>query len=201
MNNEKRSWLYAGIAVAAGVGLVTMTTSEVGALGADDDGCRRLRCLKDKRVLLLGDAMGDGLALPLKKLAEGSKTDLVSACRSGVNVADWPALLDKEGLLAKVKPTLVLVAIGPADLRKKDTSIDADAMARLTKKLRDAGAVVIWVGPPKMPVEDWRIRESIRAIGGMYPSEALTIARGPDGLRPTAAGFAGWAGALWRWIA
>jgi hypothetical protein len=169
----------------------------------DVDECRRLRCLPERRVLLIGDAMAHGLSVAMEKLADGSKVSFRCIAKAGgVRVADWPALLDKEGF-AKHKPKLVLVAIGPADLRSKDGSIDKKGMDALSAMLRSMSAAVVWVAPPRMPVEDPKIREAIQAVSGgdVYPSEALTLPRGPDGLRPTAAGFAGWAGAIWRWIA
>jgi lysophospholipase L1-like esterase len=34
-----------------------------------------------------------------------------------------------------------------------------------------------------------------------FPSDQLAIPRGPDGIHPTARGYAGWAGAIWQWLA
>jgi hypothetical protein len=200
VNAGKNAWIYAGLAVAAGVGLVTIASPK-SALG-DPDECRRLRCLSERRILLIGDAMAHGLSMSLEKLAHGAKTEFLTIAKpTGVRVADWPALLEQERI-RQYLPKLVLVAIGPADLRTKQGTIDSASMAALTAMLKTLPSSVIWVNPPKMPVEDPKIREAIKSVGGadLYPSEVLAIPRGPDGLRPTTAGFAGWAGAIWRWI-
>jgi len=193
MESGKRSWIYAGIAVAAGVGLVSsMSKSGLGS----DERCRRLRCMKGGGIVLLSDAIGGGLAVPIAKLAAGSKMRLVAHHLRAGSTTRLLADPVRE-FVATRKPDLVLVAVGGDELRAAG-KLDAAALRRLATAIEDAGAPVVWIGPP---MASQAAAGALLAPGReVFSSSALKIDRGPDGTTPTAAGYAGWAGAIWRWL-
>ena len=70
------------------------------------------------------------------------------------------------------------------------------ALAQLVKALRATKAETVWVAP----LSDGTKKPSRPHRSDVFPSDALTVPRGPDGRSPTAIGYAGWAGAIWRWL-
>ena len=44
-----------------------------------------------------------------------------------------------------------------------------------------------------------RLQQGVPATD-YFHSEKLEIPRGPDGIHSTPRGYAGWAGAIWRWL-
>lgn len=176
MDAEKRAWIWAGIAVAAGVGLVALL----------DEAPRP----STRRVLLAGDSLAEGLRVPMKTLAESSgmlfrsaSTRSASACPEALTAA-----------MKQFRPDLVLICVG-AD---KALLAEPPLVAELCRIAMADGAHVVWVGAPGAdPAALAMIRKAAPSI---FPTEALDLPRGPDAFHPTAKGYAGWAGAIWRWL-
>ena len=60
----------------------------------------------------------------------------------------------------------------------------------------------VWVMPPKDRGSAAELRAALGRFGAeCFPSDELVLPRGQDGVLPTAIGYAGWAGAIWRWLA
>ena len=190
MEGEKLTWVWGGIALAAGVGLVMA----IGAAG-------KKRLASGSRLVLIGDSLAEGLSVPLGELAKEAGVVFSSDSVSGSTITTWArrAELDKD--LDPV-PELVLVSLGTNDLRLKDVSPEEPLLHQLLARITDSGAAVLWIAPPSMPFADNGTRALLsRAGADVFSSEPLDIARGPDGVHPTAMGYAGWAAAIWRVIA
>ena len=95
-----------------------------------------------------------------------------------------PALL--RTALAKARPVVTLVSMAPKETLAK--ALAAEVRPRSVAWLRDPKA-----GPGVRKVLD-------EAKVPSFHTEALSLPLGPDGVTPTVAGYAGWAGALWRWL-
>jgi hypothetical protein len=76
------------------------------------------------------------------------------------------------------------------------------AAKRLGRGVRVLGGAVAWLRPPAAGEFGVKALRSVldKAKMPSFHSEALGLALGPDGETPTVAGYAGWAGALWRWL-
>lgn len=121
----------------------------------------------------------------------------------GTRIDQWAASpwLDKE--LESFQPTLILVSLGTNDEALGDGAADRQELYldELLEKLADSGAEVVWILPPELPFERHGVSELIAEKAPFYfASERLDIPRSPDHLHPTAAGYAGWGGAIWRWL-
>jgi hypothetical protein len=182
MDPGKRAWIWSGLSMARGVGLVSLSV-------AKPEGPRpRPKLAPGVRVVLGGGPLAQGLSPPLRQLAGESSVVLRTRADDRARASDWSAC---ETDLAALNPDLVLVALELADL----TTAAAPALASLVKALRRKSVPVVWVAPPSEA--DPKPRRAARP--DIFPSEALEIPRGPDAA-PTAIGFAGWAGAIWRWL-
>jgi len=138
-------------------------------------------------------------------LARENKVAFESMAIQGTRIDQWAknaALFQK---IAAFKPDVILVSLGTNDeYMKLDAGVrQAPALNELLTKLR-AVAPVAWIGPPKLPKPgtNGAIPLILKNVppSHYYPSQNLTIPRGPDKLHPTAAGYAGWAGAIWKWL-
>lgn len=165
---------------------------------------RRPKVSEKSRVLLIGDSMAVGLDPHMRELAgEAGVEAYAGRGITGSRIDQWArsAWLDSE--LESFRPTLVLVSLGT-----NDEALSGDAAARqepfldeLLAKLHESGAEVVWISPPTLPFEGHGVSELIESkVPFYFPSTSLEIPRSPDNLHPNAAGYAGWSGAIWRWL-
>lgn len=188
-----RRILYAGLLVVAGAGLVRALRGPRVRSGTS-------------RVLVVGDEHGAGLAAPLRAMAKDQKVQFDAITMPGSTIDQWARSEKLRERLSKFRPTMVLVSLGVNDDRlpgAEHVSRQAQALEQLLKLLNGSGAEVVWVGPPKTPWNSRGLVEMLRrtiARTHYFRSETLAIPRGPDGMTPTARGYAGWAGAVWRWV-
>lgn len=140
----------------------------------------------------------------MKELAEETGVDAYEGKGIvGSRIDQWARdpWLDEE--LVAFAPTLILVSLGTNDEALGDGAADrqAEALETLLGKLLHTGAEVVWIGPPALPFPRHGVSDMIREEAPFYfASETLDIPRSPDGLHPNAVGYAGWAGAIWRWL-
>lgn len=193
----ERRWLYAGIAVAAGVGLTTLIRRGAPKIVPGQT-----------RLLLIGDSLAVGLGPPIAALAREQRVAFDADAEVGTRIDQWATRPDLDQHLAAFKPTLVLVSLGTNDEYMQGSWVVGAQQAKLQAllgKLQATGATVVWIGPPTLPKpkSNGIVPMLKAAIPSAYyfPSDtALTLPRGPDGIHPTVAGYAGWAGALWQWL-
>jgi hypothetical protein len=197
MHPRKRSWIWGGLGLASSSGLVVASEPKKPATGGK--GC----LVRGARMLVVGDATAKGLGPALRQLAQEEGVLLVAGGRPGSTIADWA----KEPWLAEhlgaFPATIAVVSLGLADLStERDISPDLAAIARTLRTARPPGVPSVWVLPPKPRAETEVLRAVLGRFGAAcFPSDALVLPRGQDGVLPTAIGYAGWAGAIWRWLA
>lgn len=172
LNPRKRTWVYAGLALAAGVGLVTSRPRK----GLGGAGSARPRTLGlGARLLLVGGAAA-GLATPLRRLAH----------EAGVTFHVEQRL--DPAVVARFRPTVALVA----------ADIVPPHAAAFVARVCGAGARLVWILPAGASPS---IAASLVTAGAeIFRVDALSIPRGPDGAHPSVMGYAGLAGAIWRWL-
>lgn len=186
---DKR-WLLGGLLVAGGVGLLTVAT-------------RRPKLGPGSRVLLFGDSMAVGLNQHMPQLADEAGVAYTGSGIVGTRIDQWARDTWLDQALQDFKPTLILVSLGTNDEATAPGAVERErpAFETLLGKLTATGADVVWIGPPELPFPRQGVSDMIRsAVPYYFRSEQLDIPRGPDNLHPNAAGYAGWAGAIWRWL-
>lgn len=193
MDPKKRAWIWSGIALATGVGVVLM-------MGSAADATVGPLLVPGDRLLLLGDSLAEGLATPLGQLSHDTHVDFASDGRSGTRIADWASQSWLETALAR-RPKLVIVSLGTNDMLMLDPRIETGQLRALVARIKASGARQLWLMPPTMPFDDHGVRAMLEEAGmDLFPSDALDIPRGPDLIHPTAMGYAGWAGAVWQYL-
>lgn len=224
---NQKTWLLAGLVIAAGVGLLKMAS----ASGA---GAAKVR--KGERILMMGDSLAVGLSTPMKGLVTDAK-DVGAAfastacggtatfqysnsqyqggcydCTKGITSNCNTMLL---GSIKAFQPTLVLVSLGTNDAYGKvQPEVIMQAARDLIKLLQAAGARVAWIGPPKLtPVYAYpggantlrpevlaQLRQTVTDAGiPWFESSQLEIPQF-DGVHANAKGYAGWAANIWNWL-
>lgn len=190
-----RRWVYAGLGVVAGVGLLRVLWPS-----------RPRVTPGETRLLLVGDSLAVGLGPPLRALARDQSVSFEQLAKEGTRIDQWAGSQKLTERLAAFRPTLVLVSLGTNDeyMMGDGGARQAPHLDQLLSKLQAAGAEVAWIGPPTLPKAGSNgVLALLRArIPGShyYHSEQLTIPRAPDRLHPTLKGYAGWAGMLWQWL-
>lgn len=175
MHPSKRTWIYAGLGLPAQVGLVSQSRPNAA------------RLQRGSKILLVGDQSVRGLAPPLQALARDAGVILHAEGRVNTTAQEWAQQPWIRPLL-QPRPQLVLFSLPPGPVQP------------ICQLAGLHGARAVWITPPSMvaparppPSPSW-------GQCAVFPTYALAIPRGPDQVTPTAAGFAGWAGVLWRWL-
>jgi hypothetical protein len=188
VQTQKRDWIYAGLAHPSGVALARPAAKEA------------TRVPVGSQVLLAGDQHVRGLSPTFKALCAGRGAKLIT------QVLEFP---EREGTISQaadrimvksseIDPQLVLVSI---PWKSPVGSDELEAAARKLTLLRRRGRTVAWLRPPKRTDYTLFIKRTLdRSKMPSFHTEALQLPLGPDGATPTAEGYAGWAGALWRWL-
>jgi lysophospholipase L1-like esterase len=187
---DKR-WLLGGLLIAGGIGLVAVASS-------------RPKINEKSRVLLFGDSLAVGLNPHLKQLADEAGVEAYTGKGIvGTRLNQWDTDPWLDATLASFQPNLILVSLGTNDEATSPGAVEreADAFHALLDKLRATGAEIVWIGPPELPFPRQGVADMIReSVPYYFESEQLDIPRAGDHLHPNAAGYAGWAGAIWRWL-
>ena len=168
--------------------------------------------------------MAQGLDPHMKALAKEAGIPYFAAAVPGTRIDQWAKSQKLPGYLADFQPTITLVVLGT-----NDAYMGGDVWAKqkpqmeaLVKHLREfsnvnvndaagahysAGSEIIWVGPPTLPAPyngmqpNTEFLDALRLAAPHYFDSAdYDIPRGPDGLHPSASGFAGWAGQIWAYL-
>lgn len=207
MQRPTKQWIYAGLLLVAGVGVARLMSAP--------------RIRKGMRVLLIGDSLAVGMSPHFAALAKEAGADFKALAKSGTTLNAWSSSAELGALLKSYQPDLVLVSLGTNDSAIPGADAPAKQRVQLDKLLdllttwpraKDYGLGpehVVWIGPPTLPLPGSKAMTQMiqdSAGSGLSPrfhyfhSERLQIPRGPDGIHPTARGYAGWAGAIWHWL-
>lgn len=206
-----RRWILGGILLAGGIGLVTAIR-------------RRPRLTEHSRLLMFGDSMAQGLDPHMKALSKEAGIPYFVAAAPGTRIDQWASSHKLVGYLTDFQPTITLVVLGTNDAYMSGNVWEKQAphMEALVKKLREfsnvnvndapgshysAGTEIVWIGPPALPNPHGGRAPNAEFLSSLaehaphyFDSAAYEIPRGPDGLHPSAAGFAGWAGQIWSYL-
>lgn len=211
-----RAWIYVGlVASATTLGLVSL-------LGAPT-----LR--PGDRLLLIGDSLAVGLTAPLGALASEYGVPFQALATVGTRIDQWAQSDALTQALETFQPTVVLISLGTNDAYMMGTPSQdigqrqAPFMEALLQKIEsythqaDYGMgprAIVWISPPTLPPAAASLPSVMRLIESehqiafpkikprvaFFPTQSLTLPRGPDGIHPVARGYAAWAGALWQWL-
>ena len=191
-----RRWILGGLLFAGGVGVVRALS-------------HRPKLDENSRILVIGDSFSRGVAPHLAALAEEDGLPLIAMGLSGTVTVQWVKSEKLKQQLEVFQPTHVFVSLGANDSYTQFEPEDVAEDAReLVEIIQAAGAHPIWIGVPPMPrfqgsneINPEILMAIKDAVPFYFDSSDLDIPRESDGLHPTAAGYAGWAGAFWNWIA
>lgn len=163
---------------------------------------RSLRCdpfvKPGEPIFLFGDSLAVGLDPFMRKLAAEKGLGYGSASKGGTTMRYW--LGQATSLRAAMaNARAVFISLGTNDtysnMTAEDFRRDVEAILALSS---ENGRRVMWILPPKLPKED-RASPVIRETKvEVFESSKIDIPMGPDKIHPTGAGYAMWAGLIWR---
>lgn len=196
MTAVDRRWILGGLLFAGGVGVVRALS-------------HRPKLDENSRILVVGDSFARGLTPHLGALADEDGLPLIGISIPGTVTVQWVNSNDLFSKLASFQPSHVFISLGGNDAYTNFTPQEvANDAQELVSIIQNANAHPIWIGVPPMPrfhggneVNPETLMAVKEAVPYYFDSSDLDIPREPDGLHPTAAGYAGWAGAFWNWIA
>jgi len=176
-------WIYGTLLLIAGIGVVKALSD---------------RCLPKigpgSKVLLVGDSLAVGMDPYFRRMAKESGAGLQSLAVKSTTILYW---VQSPQLPVADLPDLTLVSLGTNDAygSRSLELIHQDAIALLAK----LGPNVVWILPPKLGKGDRGVAQVIRETGvTTFESSKLGDLHQADGIHPSGAGYAAWAGEVWR---
>jgi len=154
--------------------------------------------------LLAGDSFAVGLEHEFKALGKQQGFHAVGVGKVGSRVDQWVRWLPVE--LRRHRPKVVFLSLGSNDavpevdrLRK-----DPESITQIVLATERAGAKLVWVGPPTLPMKEIPHQDEVRTlimarVPLYYDSTKLKIERGRDKIHSTPKGYKAWMGSLWDW--
>jgi len=189
-----RTWFYAGLIVAAGVGVASLLK-------------RGPTVKRGEKLLLFGDSLAQGLTAPLGQLARDNGVVFAGISKVGSTIRDWS---DGTALNAQLRaalaqrPSVVLCSLGTNDeaLTPDSARAELPLLDALIALVKSSGAELGWIGPPKLQKTNGmsQIIQAKLPQNRYFHSETFDIPRAGDGLHPTIKGYTGWAGQIWLWV-
>jgi lysophospholipase L1-like esterase len=157
--------------------------------------------LAGRKVLLVGDSMGEGIAPALQRKVEAAGGRFISAPEQSSTIIWWHGSGKLRGLVASHQPDIIFIALGSNELFVKDAESRAAIIRTMVTEIGRREAY--WIGPPSwkpgsrlLPI----IEENFQP-GHFYNSDTLDVPRAPDGKHPTARGYERWVDLIWNWYA
>jgi lysophospholipase L1-like esterase len=158
------------------------------------------------RVLLLGDSLAQGLGPPLARLADAAGVSFVARGVKSSTIRQWLAGSSLVDAVTHADPSFTLVCLGTNDMRAADPGAEGRRAGELVDALRRNGAAAVaWIGPPSLPVDKSAFRAALAEACGprdvrIFDSQALDLARAPDRIHLTPAGYSAWAESIAAWV-
>lgn len=163
--------------------------------------CAHAAVRRGERILLVGDSHAEGIGPLMQRTAERAGYEWTTVAVRGSRVVHWPAVL--RNLLARTKPSLVIVSLGTNDAVTGDASSIDRRIAELQAAVDYADAVLVWVSPPALPIR-YPVRHAVQSAVMRSPlafdSTKIVIARQNDGIHATPEGYAFWSASVWTWM-
>lgn len=151
-------------------------------------------------VLLCGDSMAGGLAIPFREFCKSHNYILVEDHWSSSTSIAWAATHYMQKLIEKYDPTFIILSLGSNELYTRDLT-RLKVNAQIIKN--DAGNKrFIWIGPPNWK-EDYGYNNTVKDVLGskeFFVSKYIPLERGADKKHPTLKGYYKWADYISDWI-
>ena len=157
-------------------------------------------------VMLIGDSLAQNLGPALATVARDVPINNFAASgKQSTRVRDWDTSA-LPAVLGTPAPRLVLVCLGTNDLRQNDAGSAGARTGALIDRIRAAGVGdVAWIGPPELSGDDGAFRAALaqacaeRSVR-LFNSQALDLAKRPDGVHLASAANTAWANAIATWV-
>lgn len=185
MHSAKRAWIYQGLALADGVGLVAQRGAAAPSPVLEPGW----------GLTLFGDAIAEGLLQPLMQLASPA-VRFTSYCVERARPEDWLLRRWVDDLVRNAPPRTLF-----AGAFEWVNPLPVEALLAIERRVEGAGGIVAWLAPPQAADDAVYAIEYAKLFRPhhVFRSDGLEIQLGADGV-PTAVGYAGWAGSFWAWL-
>lgn len=180
MRAHKRIWLYGGLVHPLGIVVARPRP-------------KRRRLPPGARLLVAGDDHAWGLSPFLRELCRDDGVSYDEELDAGATIERWATDARLSTAIGRCRPHMVVLSLD-------SPTPEGAPLGAVASVARGHGATLVWVRPlgDIEHVRALRARLDADKIPSFH-SEALELPRGADG-QPTVRGYAGWAGALWRWL-
>ena len=196
MDARKRAWIWAGLALTAGVGVVLVATRSDASDNALPSGSGAPALAAGERMFLVGDSLAVGLSAPMRQLCTASGVGFDAAAKQGTTVLAWASF--------DFPPAeTTLISLGTNDMKMFDPLSERPKIDAMLARAKASSRRVVWLLPPPMPFPDRGVIDMITEAAtsaGVELLQAPDVQRGPDKIHPTAAGYAAWAGLIWQYL-
>ncbi|MEO1653106.1 MAG: hypothetical protein AAFU64_06150 [Bacteroidota bacterium] len=156
-----------------------------------------------QHLLLIGDSMAEGLAIPLQQYATFNGHRLTTLAQRSATIISW---VGKDSLgrlrdsIATIRPSYVIICLGSNELFTKAIKTYRKYVNNIMAQTGPIPA--IWVGPPNWKPDHGLTNMMSEELGfdQYFPSDHLQLARAGDGIHPTWQSYKLWMGSIANWM-
>jgi lysophospholipase L1-like esterase len=157
--------------------------------------------LRNKKVLLVGDSMAEGVGPWLQKKVEEAGGRFINGQERSSTIVWWQGSGKLRQMMALHTPDVVFIALGSNEIFLEQPHLRAPLIKQMVEELGTRPGY--WIGPPSWKPDSGLVRviEENFQPGHFYNSNDLKVPRAADGKHPTAQGYRTWTDLVWNWYA
>lgn len=155
-----------------------------------------------KKILLVGDSLAQGLAAPMLESSKKSKAKLSINCTHSTRTDYWSPKI--ESIINSIRPDVVIVSLGTNDSGISNTESQRIHIKKIVATAKKYKAKILWLLPPKLP-KKFRGKDGIRKIifeelkpEEVYNSDDDNLERTKDEVHMTGNGYKSWVSRIWK---
>jgi lysophospholipase L1-like esterase len=193
-----RAWIYAGLLVAAGVGLASASKAPAPRAVPGN-----------ARILLIGDSLSVGLKTPMALLAKETNIPFAHCGAQGYTINRFVGNGTMAGCVAQqltsLKPTHVLILLGTNDeaMSASMAPQQLEAARSLVATCQAHGAEVIWIAPAKKFTTSNGVLSGLRKMfddAHWFESSSIGLPTADSIGHMTPVNYCKWSGSIWNWL-
>jgi hypothetical protein len=148
--------------------------------------------MQKRKVVLIGDSMGQGLSWGFEKNADDYNILFKSFAKQSTTTKDWYQEDSLDDELKKFHPDIILISLGANEFSGNHINSKLNIM-KLKQKFNQYCGKLIWILPPIEKASEYNnIVKEIFTDKNVFDSNKIELPRGKDRIHPTRNGFFQW---------
>jgi hypothetical protein len=154
--------------------------------------------MQKRKVILIGDSLGQGLSWGFEKYADDYNIHFKSFAKQSTTTKDWYHEANLEEEIKNFNPDIILISLGANEFSGNNIISKLNIM-KLKHKINQYCTKLIWILPPIEKAKEYNnIVKEIFTDKMVFDSNQIELPRGKDKVHPTRNGFFQWTNIIYN---